>query len=323
MIRAALALGTLSIAVASFAGPAISTGSKDDAARSNGSNTTNRGSAGKVGAASPAAAAASKEQYTATLHFRIEDSPRLLPRAQQLVRHELEKTFRAWPALEVKRFELQSSGNQVYLSIVSDKDIQRPVQEAVAAVVTNLDGKVWAQGRSDIHRTSLYQPVEAFLDIQLAEVQTEVKDLSQVRVERISAIAIPVRELVRELKFRIQQRYPKLPVFGHSIDRSCAERDLDLSLGETPDESPKALKEVMEELAAVLNVPGGVKQINGRYVFAGACHPQEIPVRRRIPGPPPPGFNGASGDMQPSNVSFSAEGFSVQSVIPLMPLGQW
>lgn len=289
--RTVIALGTLSLAVAAFANPVPSP--------------------------------APKEQYTATVQLLIEEpTPQLLQRAKNLVRRELESTFRAWPSLEVKKFELQSSGNQVYLSVLSDKDIQQPVQEALASVVTHLDGKVWALGRSDIHRTSLSQPVEAFLGIQLVETADELTDLSQVRIERIGAIAIPVREFLRELKFRIRERHPRLPVFGHSIDRSCAERDLDWSFGETSDEAPKDLKSVMEELAAVLNVPGGVKQINGRYVFAGGCPPQEAPIRRRLPGPP--GLDGVMGEMQPNNVSFSPDRFSVHSVhIPLMPLGKW
>ncbi len=278
--------------------------------------------------------AGNTEHYTATIQFFIQEpTPQLIRRSQRLAVRELTNTFRARHELELDSFDMKVSptGNAIYLTIGSHKNIQMPVQNALASVITDLDGKVWAQGRGDVFKTSLSQPVEAILDIQLADTPLvnesgKAPDVGDVLVQRIVAVAVPVRDLLRTLKIHIiQDSRLSVSSFGHLMDRTCAERYIDWIFNESNEEPPKKLDALIEELAAVLNVPGGVEKNDDRYIFKGACPPNQptYPRRATISLPFPTQIGPAAEMLEAGFRPMQRPGQAVNVEIPLMPLGRW
>ncbi|MCB0418284.1 MAG: hypothetical protein KDD39_11580 [Bdellovibrionales bacterium] len=278
-----------------------------------------------------------REQYTATVQLMIDEpTPQLLKRSQQIAVQELENTFKSRRELELSSYDLQisPSGNLVLLTVASEQDIQLPVQNALSSVISGIDRKVWARGRADLFRTNFTQPVEAALEIELADIampvnaapgsQTESENsMEKIRIQRMVVSNFPVKDVIHTLKAHISRDKGQTP-FGHSMDRSCLQRYVDFSFNEYNDKEPKTLDKVLEDLADSLNIK--FKNKDGFYVFQGACPlVQEPRTPTNMPNPfqTVPGLNQ---DPELNNAAFRpmngmGQHFNVH--IPLMPLGRW
>lgn len=278
-----------------------------------------------------------REQYTATVQLMIDEpTPQLLKRSQEIAVQELENTFKTRRELELSSYDLQisPSGNLVLLTVASDQDIQMPVQNALSSVISGIDGKVWARGRADLFRTNFTQPVEAALEIELADLEMPASlpaqqdlnssddSMEKIRIQRMVVSNFPVKDVIHTLKAHINRDKGQTP-FGHSMDRSCLQRYVDFSFNEYNDKEPKTLDKVLEDLADSLNIK--VKNKDGFYVFQGACplvHEPRTPSHMPNPFQTLPGSNP---DPELNNAAFRPLGmgqhFNVH--IPLMPLGRW
>lgn len=196
-------------------------------------------------------------QFLSAIQMAIyEDSPILTERSQRLVREHFDNGLLTVPGLENSRYEIKTSGNEIVFFLTSARDIRNPLQEAVSEIIGQLNGRVRTRGRSMFYKTALTQPLGGYLEV--------VVDDNHSKVVSVSAQAVPLRDLLKELK-------NQLGGFSYLIPGECADKMIDWGFGEVGGNTePKSIDSVMMELATLFNLKLDKK--SGSYIFTGQCN---------------------------------------------------
>lgn len=196
-------------------------------------------------------------QFLSAIQMAVfEENAHLLERSQKIVRDQFDNRIVAVPGLENVRYEIKSNGNELVFFLTSNNDIRDPLQNAVSEIIGQLNGRVRARGRSMFYRTALSQPLGGYLEVTV--------DDSHTKVISVLAQAVPLRDLLKELK-------NQLGGFSYLIPGECAERMIDWGFGDLESQTePKTIDTVMMELATLFNLKLDKK--SGSYIFSGQCH---------------------------------------------------
>jgi hypothetical protein len=240
-----------------------------------------------------------RQQFMSTVQLAIrEPSPDLLRRSQKLVMSQMQNTFQSWPELTGKHFEIRTVGNEVILSLVTNDDMRIPMQQAVAAMIDFLNGRVRASGRSSFYRA----PLERSAGGGYLEA---VMDDSRTKIRSLSAQGVPLRDLLKEIKTRAGR-------LSYLIPGECADALVDWEYsGQSggPELKPAiGIGEAFKMVAQGLGLRYEDK--NGTHIFSGDCN--EIRHNKRLPS-------------EFVSVGFFPDGArpvqNTQVYLPLMPLG--
>jgi len=201
-------------------------------------------------------------QFMSMVQMMIHESdPVQMRRSQRLVLEQMNKGFRAFPQLNDKRFDIQTSGNEVVLYLVTQDDMRAPMQDAVASMIQSLNGRVRTRGRSQFYRTNREQSPGGYLEV----VVNDMHD----RVRSISAQSVPLRDLLKELKSQLGD-------LSYLIPGECADRLVDWDFRVPELGSARQVDAVISDLAALFAMKAEKK--NGTYIFSGNC---PHPLRRK------------------------------------------
>jgi hypothetical protein len=198
------------------------------------------------------------QQFMSTVQLAVhEASPELLRRSQKLVREQFADVFAIEPEFEGRKFDVHTSGNEVVFSVVTADDVRPQMQQAVASMIQRLNGRVQARGRSMFYRTSLSPQMSGYLEV--------VVDDTHSKVRTIQAQGVPLRDLLKEIRFQLGS-------LSYLIPGECAQRPVDWSFGEEggPPTQPKAVDALMSELATLFGLK--CEKRNGTYIFTGSCN---------------------------------------------------
>lgn len=244
---------------------------------------------------------ASPMQFMSTVQFAIHEShPQIMQRSQRLVMEQMNHTLAAWPELQNRRYEIRQAGNEIIFYLVANEDTRVPMQEAVAALIQNLNGRVRARGRSLYYRTSSARPIGGYLEVVVNDVHS--------KVHSVAAQSVPLRDLLKELK-------AKLGNLSYLIPGECADRLIDWSFGNNQlahvAAEAKSVDAVMSELATLFDLKCEKK--NGTYIFTGGCRGAQLV--KHAPSPP---------RTQMLNTTFlhNAPIGNTQVYFPLSPIGE-
>ncbi|NBX68867.1 MAG: hypothetical protein EBR01_07895 [Proteobacteria bacterium] len=231
-------------------------------------------------------------QFLSAIQMAVyEENNLLLDRSQKIVRDRFDHGIVSFPGLENVRYEIKSNGNELVFLLTSNDDIRDPLQNAVSEIIGQLNGRVRARGRSMFYKTALSQPLGGYLEV--------VVDDSHTKVISVLAQAVPLRDLLKELK-------NQLGGFSYLMPGECADRMIDWGFGEFGSNiEPKTIDNVMIELATLFNLKLDKK--SGSYIFSGQCN--EIHRAQHIRS------EGFKTHFLPINHSISPQVF-----VPLMPL---
>ena len=216
------------------------------------------------------------DHFISTLQIAVHESnPFLTDRSRQLVFRQVSDTMDSLPQLKAQKYELQTKGDEILFHFVSDSDIREPVQLAVAQIIGHLNGRVRARGRSRFYRTHFSESPDVYLWVRLSD--------DRAHITSISAQAVPLRELLRELRLQLGE-------LSYLIPGDCADRPVEWSFGEAGAAEPKTVDHVMTELATLFGLTTEKK--NGTYIFSGHCNEENKGplVRPPIPAPPLPDY---------------------------------
>lgn len=246
-----------------------------------------------------AIADAPQAQFISSVQMAVhEKSPELTIRSQKIVVDEFGRTFAQQSALRGKRFEVKTAGNQVVVFLTTEDDMRGPMQSVVAQMVNQLNGRVYAKGRSAFYKTAYTQPFGGYLEVSV--------DDSHTKVLSIAAQAIPLRDLLKEIKL-------KMGSFSYLVPGECADKELDWTFGNTEAPEGLPLDLAMSELAMVFGMK--VEKRNGTYIFSGTCQHARKTVQ-------------SAANQEILRNSFfpsSAAGIPIshrQVFVPLLPLGE-
>src|SRR5688500_3711152 len=157
-------------------------------------------------------------QFMSTVQMAIvENDPTLMRRSQDLVREQMLSGFQAFPQLSNRRYEIRTTGNEVVFYLVTNDDMRAPMQQAVASMISNLNGRVRARGRSLFYRTTPQRPIGGYLEVVVNDVHTKVRS--------IAAQSVLLRDVLKELR-------AQLGSLSYLIPGDCADRRVDWSFGE-------------------------------------------------------------------------------------------
>lgn len=157
-------------------------------------------------------------QYVSTVQISVrEDSDVLRARSQRLVREQFVGTLATFPQLRGVPFELQTSGNDVVFSMITDRDLRDPMQEALTSIIGKLSGRVRAKGKSLIYKAALGPQNGGYLEVAL--------DPTRQKVRSIAAQSVPLRDVLKELRSQVGS-------LNYLIPGDCAEQLVDWSFGE-------------------------------------------------------------------------------------------
>lgn len=245
------------------------------------------------------------QQFTSTVQLAVqEDNPRLINRAQKLVIEQFASALSTSPELRGKHYEVHTSGNQVVFYLLSNNDMRTPMQAAVANMIERLNGRVRARGRSLYYRTS-WSPTSGagYLDVVFDDTYTKVVS--------IAAQAVPLRDLLKEIKAQhrvgamaeaavptpndpatakpVAEVKPEPESISYLIPGECAERLVDWNFGNDGGAAePKSIDEVMDDVAGLFGLKCEKKDL-GRsrtYILTGICSELHQPARHGVPPPP-------------------------------------
>jgi len=203
-----------------------------------------------------AVADAPQAQFISSVQMAVhEKTPDLVVRSQKLVMDAFGRTFAQQPALRGKRFEIKTAGNQVVVFLTTEDDMRVPMQSVVARMVNQLNGRVYAKGRSAFYKTEYTQPFGGYLEVSV--------DDSHTKVLSIAAQAVPLRDLLKEIK-------NQMGTFSYLVPGKCADKELDWTFGNADKPEGLPLDLAMNELATVFGMH--VENRNGTYIFSGTCH---------------------------------------------------
>lgn len=241
-----------------------------------------------------------KRQYLSTIQIAVhEPSLPLNQRAQRLVRRQFAAVFDAMPELEGRSYVVKNVGNELVFTVLTDEDVRSPMQQAVASMIRQLNGRTQAKGRFSFFNASL--EADRILDVEL--------DKTGKQIQSISAQAVPLRDLLREIRFQLGS-------LSYLIPGECADRPVDWSLGEEPTQiprKPREVKGVMQDLGALFGLK--VEERDGTFIFMGTCSEPKKPSRQRIPSP-------AREELLQSAFLPSPTEYPTQVFFPLTPIGE-
>lgn len=204
----------------------------------------------------PLVAATPHEQYLSSIELAVhETSPVLLQRSQQLVVDQLTQTFDTWPELTGQPYEVRTNGNEVVLFLTTNKDLRQPMQEAVANMIGNLNGRVRAKGRSLFYKAELTKPSGGYLEVTVDDTHSKIMS--------VAAQSVTLRDLLKEIKNQVGS-------ISYLIPGECADQLVDWSFGEMGDAEPKTIDTALAELATLFNLK--FEKRSGTYIFGGKCN---------------------------------------------------
>lgn len=211
----------------------------------------------------PARPVNSRAQFMSAVQLVIyETDPGLFERSQKITMRHLKDTFAAQAGLNGRPYEVHTRGNEVVLYLTSPEDLHLPVQQAVATMIGQLNGRVRAKGRSLYYRTSLAEPGGGLLEV----VVNEDHD----KVVFIAAQAVPLRDVLKEIKSQIGG-------ISYLVPGDCADQRIDWSFGEASNAIPKPLDAVIGELATLFGLK--LERKNGTFIFTGNCSQSQARLR--------------------------------------------
>lgn len=202
------------------------------------------------------AGAAPQEQFLSSIELAVyESSPLLLRRSQQLVVDQFSQAFDTWPELTGHPYEVRTNGNEVVLFMTTHQDMRAQMQEAVANMIGNLNGRVRARGRSLFYKAELTKPLGGYLEVTVDDTHSKILS--------VSAQSVTLRDLLKEIKTQVGS-------ISYLIPGDCANQLVDWSFGEMGDAEPKTIDAALNELATLFNLKFEKK--NGTYIFSGICN---------------------------------------------------
>lgn len=197
-----------------------------------------------------------------------ESSPELTKRSQAILVKEFSNSLEAWPELQGTSFDVHTSGNELVFYFTTPQDMRVPIQGVVSAVVTQVREKFPSRGRALFYRAALEEmdPSAGFLEV--------VGDPEKKKILSITAQAVPLRDLLKEIKNRLRGES-----LSYLIPGQCADRLVDWNFGAPGTSLGKDSETVIGELAAAFDLP--YEKRNGTYIFKASC-PDHFP-RRQVP----------------------------------------
>ena len=239
-----------------------------------------------VGATAPEANPA---RFTTTIQIAVQEpTPKLAHRSQQLVINQFAEIFDTWAEFHGQPYKVQQNGTELVFHINAEKDLRRPMQQAMAQMIHHLNGRVRARGRSQFYRTSLSDPMGGFLEV--------VVDDSHTKVHSITAQSVPLRDILKEIQLQVNN-------ISYLVPGNCAEQSVEWSFGSSDDSgvTPKSVDSVMKALGALFGL--SLEKQEDTYIFSGSCentgkvhqhqfrHPVELiqsQLWKRLPSSPAP-----------------------------------
>jgi|GEM_PF-1678803 len=245
-------------------------------------------------------------QFTSAVQFAIrEPSVELTQRSRGLIVQEVNHAISELPELRSRKFEVGGSGNQVLFMMNAANDIEKPIHRLVATVISQLDGRVRARGRSLFYRTNLAdEPNAAYLEVG----SNERRD----RIRMIYAQSVSLRELLKEIKLRLRNAH-----LSYLISGECAEKLVDWNFVDDSDRQGKDIDTVMRDLSLAFSL-NLEKSPSGTYVFTSDCSgsSSHLQATKMIP----PAFPSVPRHFA---VPISARAFpSAHVYVPLLPIGE-
>ena len=240
-----------------------------------------------------------RDQFVSTVQIMIKETdPRIKLRSQKLVMQELSQSLQQRAELQRRPYKLSLAGNEVVFYLVTDNDMRQPMQSAVSQMISQLNGRVRAKGRSHFYRTSLAPNVGGFLEVQVSADHTKIAS--------IAAQTVPLRELLKELRAHLGD-------LSYLIPGECAGKLVDWSFGNSEIREPKTVDSVMSELAVLFGLR--CEKQNGTYIFTGTC--SESPNRGNRATSLSAEY--LAGQFFPQNPSVARP---TQVYFPLVPMGE-
>lgn len=211
----------------------------------------------------------SPAHYISSIQLQVsEPNVDLTKRSQNLVVKAFQRSLGLVPVLKDRALRTETSGPNIVFTLTSDTDLQNPVQEILAQMVEELNGRVLARGKSSFYRAALTQPLGGYLEV--------VMDDSNERIVAISAESVPLRDILNEIRNQTSS-------MSYLISGDCAEKLVDWSFVTVAPEQPKEIDAVMNDLAFLFNLKCEKK--NGSYIFSGNCLKPSVNPRKRIGHP--------------------------------------
>jgi len=207
--------------------------------------------------------------YISSIQLHVlEPNSELTQRSQKLVVKAFQKSMGMVPVLKEKNLRTETSGPNIVFTLTSENDLQTPVQEILAQMVEDLNGRVLARGKSSFYKAALTQPLGGYLEV--------VMDDSNQRVVAISAESVPLRDILNEIRNQSGS-------MSYLISGDCAEKLVDWSFVTVAPEQPKEIDAVMNDLAFLFNLKCEKK--NGSYIFSGNCPKHPLSPRKKLEHP--------------------------------------
>ncbi|NBX77016.1 MAG: hypothetical protein EBQ92_10715 [Proteobacteria bacterium] len=193
--------------------------------------------------------------YISSIQLQVtEPNTALTKRSQDLVVKAFSRSMEMVPVLKDRPLRTETSGPNIVFTLTSNTDLQTPVQEILAQMVEDLNGRVLARGKSSFYRAALSQPLGGYLEV--------VMDDANQRIIAISAESVPLRDILNEIRNQSGS-------MSYLISGDCAEKLVDWSFVTVAPEQPKEIDAVMNDLAFLFNLKCDKK--NGSYIFSGNC----------------------------------------------------
>lgn len=242
-------------------------------------------------------AAQSKRQYLSTIQIAVhEPSVPLNQRAQRLVRRQFAAVFDAMPELEGRSYVVKNVGNELVFTVLTDEDLRSPMQQAVTSIIRQLNGRTSLKGKFSFFNASM--DTDRVLDVEL--------DRTGKQIQSISAQAVPLRDLLREIRFQLGS-------LSYLIPGECADRAVDWVLGDEPTKKPREVKSVMHDLGALFGLK--VEERDGTFLFMGTCsEPKKSPRQKFSPA--------VREELLQSAFLPSPTEYPTQVFFPLTPIGE-
>jgi hypothetical protein len=196
-----------------------------------------------------------KAQFISAVQMAVQEpSPQLIERSRQLVVEQFGQRFGMEPELRGRRFEIRTSGNEVLFILNTEDDMRAPVQQVVAQMIQQLNGRVHTRGRSAFYKTALTEPLGGYLEVSVDETHSKVLS--------IAAQSVPLRDLLKEIKAQVGS-------FSYLIPGECADKSVDWSFGGPDRTEGIPLEVALTELGGLFGLR--VEKRNNTFIFKGEC----------------------------------------------------
>lgn len=210
-------------------------------------------------------------RYMATVQFAVqESSPELSARGRKLVQEQFQQTLNSMPELSAGPFQVRSVGNEVAFYVLSDKEMNVLMHNAVPVLISRLRGKVRLRGLASLYETSLLESDRG------GYLETVVSD-DHSRMLSVQARQVPLRELFTQIQ-------AQLGGLSYSIPSGCNNKMVDWNFEQPSTGELKNTSKLMRELAGIFQLT--MEERDGTYAFDGSCADQNSPnTRGQYPSP--------------------------------------